>query len=69
MMKELSNKVCIVGVDESDEIGTLPGKSMLSLHLEATHNAIRDAGLKVSDIEACSPPASTRRPPSPRRWA
>ena len=46
-MKELSNKVCIVGVDESDEIGTLPGKSMLSLHLEATHNAIRDAGLKV----------------------
>jgi acetyl-CoA acetyltransferase len=51
MMKELSNKVCIVGVDESDEIGTLPGKSMLSLHLEATHNAIRDAGLKVSDID------------------
>ena len=51
MMKELSNKVCIVGVDESDEIGTLPGKSQLSLHLEATHNAIRDAGLKVSDID------------------
>jgi acetyl-CoA acetyltransferase len=50
-MKELSNKVCIVGVDESDEIGTLPGKSMLSLHLEATHNAIRDAGLEVSDID------------------
>jgi acetyl-CoA acetyltransferase len=50
-MKELSNKVCIVGVDESDEIGTLPGKSQLSLHLEATHNAIRDAGLKVSDID------------------
>ena len=50
-MKALSNKVCIVGVDESDEIGTLPGKSMLSLHLEATHNAIRDAGLKVTDID------------------
>ena len=50
-MKELSNKVCIVGVDESDEIGTLPGKSMLSLHLEATHNAIRDAGLKGRDID------------------
>jgi len=50
-MKELSNKVCIVGVDESDEIGTLPGKSMLSLHLEASHNAIRDAGLKVSDVD------------------
>ncbi len=26
-MRELSNTVCIVGVDESDEIGTLPGKS------------------------------------------
>ncbi|MGH7353989.1 MAG: acetyl-CoA acetyltransferase [Candidatus Rokuibacteriota bacterium] len=50
-MLELSNSVCIVGVDESDEIGTLPGKSQLSLHLEATHNAVRDAGLKVSDID------------------
>jgi acetyl-CoA acetyltransferase len=50
-MRELSNSVCIVGADESDEIGTLPGKSQLSLHLESTHNAIRDAGLKVSDID------------------
>ena len=34
-MRELSNSACIVGVDESDEIGTLPGKSMLTLHMEA----------------------------------
>lgn len=50
-MKELSNSVCIVGVDESDEIGTVPHKSQLTLHLEAIHNATRDAGLKISDID------------------
>ncbi|RMF92538.1 MAG: thiolase [Nitrospinota bacterium] len=50
-MKELSNAVCIVGVDESDEIGTLPHKSQLTLHLEAIHNAVRDAGLQISDID------------------
>src|SRR5437667_3166855 len=50
-MRELSNSVCIVGVDESDEIGTLPGKSQLTLHVEAITNAARDAGVKVSDID------------------
>src|SRR3989442_7140844 len=50
-MRELSNSVCIVGVDESDEIGTLPGKSHLTLHVEAITNAARDAGVKVSDID------------------
>jgi acetyl-CoA acetyltransferase len=50
-MKELSNSVCIVGVDESDEIGTVPHKSQLTLHLEAIHNAVRDAGLKISDVD------------------
>ncbi len=51
-MRELSNSVCIVGVDESDEIGTLPNTSQLSLHLQAVDNAVRDAGLKVSDVDA-----------------
>ena len=50
-MRELSNSACIVGVDESDEIGTLPGKSQLTLHVEAITNAVRDAGLKVSDVD------------------
>jgi acetyl-CoA acetyltransferase len=50
-MKELSNSIAIVGVDESDEIGTLPNVSQLSLHLQAVHNAVADAGLKVSDID------------------
>ena len=47
-MRELSNSVCIVGVDESDEIGTLFHKSQLALHLEAMTNAVRDAGLKIT---------------------
>jgi len=50
-MKELSNAACIVGVDESDELGTLPHKSQLSLHVEAINNAARDAGLRVADID------------------
>jgi acetyl-CoA acetyltransferase len=50
-MKELRNAVSIVGVDESDEIGTLPHKSQLTLHVEAVRNALRDAGLKVSDVD------------------
>jgi acetyl-CoA acetyltransferase len=50
-MKALSNSACIVGVDESDEIGVLPGKSQLTLHLEAITNAVRDAGLRVKDVD------------------
>ncbi|HYE92197.1 MAG TPA: hypothetical protein VEA38_14305, partial [Terriglobales bacterium] len=50
-MKDLRNTACIVGVDESDEIGVLPGKSQLSLHLEAITNAVRDAGLKITDVD------------------
>lgn len=50
-MKELSNSVCIVGVDESDELGVLPHKSQLTLHLEAMTNAVRDAGLRLKDVD------------------
>ena len=50
-MRELSSAACIVGVDESDEIGVLPGKSQLSLHLEAVTNAVRDAGLPLRDVD------------------
>jgi len=50
-LRALSGAACIVGVDESDEIGTLPGKSQLTLHVEAIHNALRDAGLSVRDVD------------------
>lgn len=50
-MKELSNSVCIVGVEESDQLGTLPDTSQLSLHLQSIQNAVNDAGLKISDVD------------------
>ena len=50
-LRDLSNVACIVGVDESDEMGTLPHKSQLSLHVEAVTNAVRDAGLNMSDVD------------------
>ena len=50
-MRELSNTACIVGVAESDEMGVLPHKSQMALHLEAITNAVSDAGLKVGDVD------------------
>jgi len=50
-MRELSNTACIVGAAESDEMGVLPHKSQMALHLESISNACADAGLKVSDID------------------
>ena len=50
--KELKGQVAIVGAAESDEIGVVPNKSVLQLHAEGARNAIADAGLKQSDIEA-----------------
>ena len=50
-LRALRNTACIVGVDESDEIGNLPHKSQLTLHLEAVSNAVRDAGLRISDVD------------------
>ena len=47
----LSRKVAIVGVDESDEIGICEGKTALMLHAEAARNALRDAGLELSDVD------------------
>jgi len=44
--------MAIVGVGESDELGRLPNKSALQLHMEATRNALADAGLSKSEIDA-----------------
>jgi len=48
----LRGSAAIVGVAESDELGKLPHKSSLALHMEAAHNALADAGLKKSDVDA-----------------
>lgn len=49
--KNLSGKFALVGVAESDELGALPHKSALQLHMEAARNAIADAGLNKNDID------------------
>jgi acetyl-CoA acetyltransferase len=49
---KLRGSVAVVGVGESDELGRLPDKSALQLHMEATRNALDDAGLKKTDIDA-----------------
>jgi acetyl-CoA acetyltransferase len=48
----LRGSAAIVGVAESDELGKLPHKSSLALHMEAAHNALADAGLTKSDVDA-----------------
>ncbi|HEU0022532.1 MAG TPA: acetyl-CoA acetyltransferase [Dehalococcoidia bacterium] len=42
--------IAIVGVAESDVMGTVPNKSSLQHHAEAAFNALEDAGLARSDI-------------------
>ncbi len=42
----------IVGVAESDEIGRVPGKSNMQLGAEAAKNALADAGIAKSEVDA-----------------
>jgi acetyl-CoA acetyltransferase len=42
--------IAIVGVAESDVMGTVPNKSSLQHHAEAAFNALEDAGLAKSDV-------------------
>jgi acetyl-CoA acetyltransferase len=50
-VSDISGKVAIVGVDESDQIGLVPDKSAIQLHAEAARNALRDAGLTFRDVD------------------
>ena len=47
----LHRSVALVGVDESDQIGICPDKTAMQLHAEAARNALRDAGLELSDVD------------------
>lgn len=51
-LRKLRGAVAIAGVGESDLVGRLPDKSGLQLHMEATSNALTDAGLAKSDVDA-----------------
>lgn len=43
--------IAIVGVAESDVMGTVPNKSSLQHHAEAGHNALADAGLSKNNVD------------------
>ena len=48
--------IAIVGAAETTEMGVVPGMSQTQLHADAALNAMKDAGLKLSDIDgfACA---------------
>jgi acetyl-CoA acetyltransferase len=48
----MRGRVAIVGAGESDEHGKLPHKSAFALHAEAARNALADAGIQKSDVDA-----------------
>jgi acetyl-CoA acetyltransferase len=48
----VSTGIAIVGAGEADEIGVVPDKSALQLHAEAASNALRNANLRLSDVDA-----------------
>lgn len=50
--QRLRGAIAIVGAAESDWVGKLPHKSALTLHMEAAHNALADAGLRKQDVDA-----------------
>ncbi len=49
-------EIAVVGAAETTGLGKIPGMSNIQLHADCALNAIRDAGLKVSDIDgiACA---------------
>jgi acetyl-CoA acetyltransferase len=45
------NSVAVVGAAETTKLGLIPDLSMIGLHADAALNALKDAGLKPSDID------------------
>ena len=50
MMSSIKDRYAIVGVGYTPQ-GRVPGRTSLSFHLEASANAIRDAGLTKNEID------------------
>jgi acetyl-CoA acetyltransferase len=44
-------EVAVVGAAETTDMGSIPGLSHLGLNLDAARNALKDAGLKPSDVD------------------
>ena len=51
-LRRMRGRVAIVGAAEADEHGKLPHKSAFMLHAEAARNALADAGLSLTDVDA-----------------
>ena len=51
-LRDMRGRVAIAGAGEADEHGRLPHKSAFMLHAEAARNALADAGLALSDVDA-----------------
>jgi acetyl-CoA acetyltransferase len=48
----LKNKVAIVGADETDQVGIVPDMTPIMMHAQAARNALRDAGIDKSEVDA-----------------
>ena len=48
----LKNRVAIVGADETDQIGIVPDMTPIMMHAQAARNALRDAGIDKSEVDA-----------------
>lgn len=46
-----ADDIVIIGAAETDEVGILPDRSTMGLHLEGARNALADAGLTKDDID------------------
>ena len=56
-MKQKS--VAVVGAAETTELGVIPGMSQIQLHADAAINAMKDCGLKPSDIDGIATAGET----------
>lgn len=51
--------VAVVGAAETTELGVIPGMSQIQLHADAALNAMKDCGLKPSDIDGIATAGET----------
>jgi acetyl-CoA acetyltransferase len=51
--------VAVVGAAETTDLGVIPGLSQIQLHADAALNAMKDAGLKPSDIDGIATAGET----------
>lgn len=48
----MSTGVAVAGVGESEQIGVVPNKSAMQMHAEAAANALENANLSLTDVDA-----------------